>query len=271
MTMNTPPYPSLQHPPLVEVVCGFFFEPLPELKPLVIGLYWSERRKEYPQTDEQSALFDNTSSPPPIEWSLGPGPLRVLMTSEDQHFVLQIQQDRLYFNWRRRDEGDYPRFKDTQGGSGGMRSRALHEWGLFSGFCERELNTKPQLTHVEISKVNQLVGGQHWQDPQDLAALFPALQAFNALTDHQTEGMAFVVEQSTQFDVPLRTHCAWIKAQIDDKPRQHIAISHNLRAPTIPEALSPTLTAINDTINRAFFRLLSPSELHRFSRAGGEP
>jgi len=35
-------FPVLENPPIVEVVCGFVFEPI-DLDGLVLGVYWDER------------------------------------------------------------------------------------------------------------------------------------------------------------------------------------------------------------------------------------
>ncbi len=163
---------TLEHyeePPIVEVICGFRFESIPGLDPLTIGWFAQEVRERYPKREIRPALADGDSAPP-----LGVVPLRAWLTSANGSFLLQVQHDRFYLNWRRvRDEPSYPRFNDHDGNPG-ILSRALVELDAFQSFCATRLGHTVVVTETELAKVDHLRQGTHWGSRADLLALLPA-------------------------------------------------------------------------------------------------
>jgi hypothetical protein len=49
--------PILERPPIVEVVCGLVFDPLP-LDGMLLGVYWDERKDDFPKRSLQPPLVD---------------------------------------------------------------------------------------------------------------------------------------------------------------------------------------------------------------------
>jgi hypothetical protein len=85
--------------------------------------------------------------------------------------VLQIQHDRFYLNWRRRERA-YPTFSGIpERGIRGLKDRALEEFGRFSEFCERELRTRPLPNRIELAKVDLMSEGPDWKAGENLARL----------------------------------------------------------------------------------------------------
>lgn len=158
----------LDRPPIVEVVCGVTFSPVAGLDPVSTGVYWSTRRERFPTYQLQPALSESEE----VAFLPVP-PLRVWLISADDQFILQVQADRLYLNWRKRAE-QYPRFND-HGGREGLLTRTLSEFEALSEFCAGHLGGKPQPTGIELSKIDLLREGEHWTKFSDLAALLPWL------------------------------------------------------------------------------------------------
>jgi uncharacterized protein (TIGR04255 family) len=138
--------PDYENPPLNEISAGVQFEPLTQWQSRHVGQFWSEIRKEFPTTEDQLPIFEMEQPQilrlPPLR--------RTFLVSEDQNFVVQLQETRFIFNWRKRRDGDvYPRFEAFFG-------KFLHYWGLFSEFVQRERvgNLKP--TKYELSYINHI-------------------------------------------------------------------------------------------------------------------
>lgn len=156
---------KLSSPPIVEVICGVFFSPLPNFDPVVAGTYWQQRRADFPG----HSIHPAAGAPPGLV--IGTPPLRTwLISSNDGPFVIQVQADRFYLNWRRRGDA-YPRFSTEHG----LLERTLREFAMFTDFCQAELGTRPTPTSIELGKIDHLVQGVHWSDKDDLSVLLPSL------------------------------------------------------------------------------------------------
>jgi hypothetical protein len=165
----------LESPPINEVVCGFIFEPIKDLDPVLVGAYWSTRREEFPGKDIGPPIAD--AAIPVFGDKLM---IRTLLIGKAQAFLLQIQSDRFYLNWRRLND-EYPRFSDHDGQSSGILSKACAEFERFQSFCESHLGKKPTPARVELAKVDCLVEGRHWRDLGDLAKMLPAVKPLTSL------------------------------------------------------------------------------------------
>jgi uncharacterized protein (TIGR04255 family) len=103
--------PSYLHPPVNEVVCGIRFQLSPNFTLPYIGLLWSKFREKYPRVEHAAPI------------AVGPGQLlidtvtgvplpRVLFINKQDNQLVQFQQDRIYFNWRQRQDV-YPRYENV--------------------------------------------------------------------------------------------------------------------------------------------------------------
>lgn len=161
---------KLDAPPITEVACGFIFEPIADLDPIVIGTYWERRRDDFPAREFHPPIADGPLVFPNV-------PIRCWLVAADEIFLLQIQSDRFYVNWRRRG-ADYPRFSDHPGKAQGILSLALNEYAKFSAFCKSSLSTSPTLRTLDLSKIDYLIKGTHWDDLADLVSLIPWLKSY---------------------------------------------------------------------------------------------
>jgi uncharacterized protein (TIGR04255 family) len=251
-------FPTLERPPIVEVVCGVVFEPV-ELDGLVLGIYWDERKKDFPLRALQPALTDS------FEFVVGPAlPQRALLTSGDNVHVLQIQHDRFFLNWRATG-ASYPRFS-TRGAQVGLRDQFLREYELLSAFCSRRgMSLKPK--RVELSKIDVVGESKYWNGIDDLAKLLPITGTFThgegprgrefsiSFVEHDESG-PLVVSVNSMAEAPGGHVRA---ARIETRA------ARNLRH---EESLGGALDEANRHVNQAFFRLVNRSLLDRFGKEG---
>lgn len=112
--------PDYEQPPVIEVVIGLEFLPLPGLGAIgLVGL--RERwRALFPKAQEHVPIVSSGQPGIVIQGvglQIGGGalPLRLWMISENEDKLLQVQNDRLVLNWRRLEgtqaDGPYPRYK----------------------------------------------------------------------------------------------------------------------------------------------------------------
>ncbi len=155
-------------PPIVEVACGFLFEPIPHIDPVSIGAFWYRIRDRFPERALRSAVVDRGG---PILLGNVP-PLRTWMISASGETLLQVQQDRLYFNWRSVGP-EYPRFSSD----GGVGSQALAAFRELCDYLDKTFEVQPEVRAVEVLKIDMLERGVHWQDHADAARMLPVLAA----------------------------------------------------------------------------------------------
>ena len=122
MSKPASPLPDFSAPPLNEVVLGIQSDKLAITTPY-LGLFWQRIRSEYPTVEVQPALepqherFDEGLQAPMAGFRLldKPETPRCWFIDSSGNRVIQLQQDRLLVNWRRRDVQDvYPRYPDVR-------------------------------------------------------------------------------------------------------------------------------------------------------------
>ncbi len=130
-------------PPVNEVALGRTFLPRPDFLLPYYGVFWERVRSKFPKAEQAPPLFDPAVSVDPS--FLLP---RVWFIAEDGATLLQLQQDRMHFNWRQTDEAKaYVRFSRVQ-------EEFLREWGEFEK-CVPEATEQPlQPTGAELSYIN---------------------------------------------------------------------------------------------------------------------
>lgn len=142
---------SLRTPPIVEVVCGFMFDEIPSLDAMLVGKFWSSKSDAYPRRELKPPVRESSG----FTVLEGVGPIRCWLISARDEWVVQVQPDRFYFNWRKRGDS-YPRFGDHDGARG-VLSQALEEFGAFTAFCEKETQEQCRLGRIELTKIDDVV------------------------------------------------------------------------------------------------------------------
>lgn len=150
-TAVPPPLPSYKHPPVIEVSFGAIFNALNAMQSRHFGQFWAEHKDEYPNTEDCSPLLDVTNIQAQQLLLMDKPPLRRMMCySQGGQYVAQIQDSRLYLNWRRVKPGDeYPRY-------GEVHKRFQHLWSEFESFVEREEIGPLSVLRFELSYFNHI-------------------------------------------------------------------------------------------------------------------
>jgi uncharacterized protein (TIGR04255 family) len=141
--------PEYSTPPVLEVVAGVQFSPLAKLQTRHLGGFCERARKDFPITRDMPPLFDVPETPS-IEFLALPPLRRVFILSEDQNYVMQLQDTRFNFNWKRvKPDDPYPRF-------GTVFAKFQENWGAFSDYVDFE-NLGPIIPNrYELTYVNHI-------------------------------------------------------------------------------------------------------------------
>lgn len=161
---HTTELPSYNNPPLDEVACGCQFRTLDRVRLPHYGTFWDSLRKDFPTIVHVPPMFNGEGMPPLDSATSLPLP-RVWFLNEDESRLLQFQQDRLYFNWRKRNGAEYPRFEEI------YRS-FIENYTRLSTFASDMQLGPIQPTEFELSYINHLVKGEGWDKLEDFSKIF---------------------------------------------------------------------------------------------------
>jgi uncharacterized protein (TIGR04255 family) len=260
--MAQPEQPQkLEAPPIIEVVCGLFFPPVPSVDPIFVGGLQRELADEYPRHAIHAPVVDV-----PLSFMPGPGPLRSWLISKSDEWVLQLQPDRFYVNWRRRKISEYPRFND----SGGVLEKTLFEFTRFRKACKDRLGTDVMPATVELAKVDLIVEGEHWQDVQDLGRVVPLVADVGKFANSPGVELGLnIIDRDPAGITQVVSLSLSTESLLDGSPARALKIETRCAATVAsPEvdAVKSGFVELNRKANATFFGLLSPSELGRFKK-----
>jgi uncharacterized protein (TIGR04255 family) len=149
--------PGFSRPPIDEVVLSIQFAPPENFTTAHMGLFWRSIRSKYPTVTQQPKLppLFETFGTPPISGSavqfqamMAPPMPRFWFDNENGPDLLQLQQDRIIHNWRKREQEQiYPRY-------GAIRSRFESEVQAFVEFLEKEQLGELRVNQCEVSYIN---------------------------------------------------------------------------------------------------------------------
>lgn len=152
--------PYYRTPPLNEVSIGLQFEPLERLKIPHFGLFWDLIRKDFPVVEHAPPILSR--KPDVGEWPLP----RVWLIDDSDTQLVQLQADRINFNWRHQEGADpYPRFH-------AIAPRFFHLLGEFERFLAQAEIGIVLPTVAELTYINIFERGKEWNDAQGLAGVF---------------------------------------------------------------------------------------------------
>lgn len=246
---------ELAEPPIEEVVCGVVFAPLEFLDALEQGVYWNSVVDRFPKKQLQPPILDRDGFVPPSAVL----PMRSWLISEAEDLLIQIQHDRFYMNWRRRD-AQYPRFRDRQDAQG-LCTRALEELEHFRAFIRTRHAVDIEILRVELQKQDFLLRGKHWSDFRDLAQLLPVVDTFASI---QTTDKLGINLRMVESDEPGTTTLQ-IATRMDQEQRSTgVRLDFQCVSPLQGRSVREALEAANDRVNKMFFGLFAPNQWHRF-------
>lgn len=170
--------PSFRKPPVIETALSVQFQPLKRMSNAHLGLFWTRVRAMYPKLQDADPIepqIERFGSDlprarfPQLRIAASHPAARLRMSSEDGHMMLQFQNGRLVFNWRRLDGGrEYPRWAHVEPQFQG----ALRELEVFA---EAEQLGPIEPNQWEVTYVNHLVRGREWHDPADWQWVLPGV------------------------------------------------------------------------------------------------
>lgn len=145
---------KFKRPPVVEVVCGVLFTVPQPLKSSHVGAFWEQVRKEFPRVEDAAPLAAVVEEPgrttPEYQFTNMPPLRRSWLISGGGEHLIQLQEDRFLFNWKRAsDDTSYPSFLV-------VREHFEKHLAGFVAFCEKIGIGKPSYRQFELSYVNQI-------------------------------------------------------------------------------------------------------------------
>jgi uncharacterized protein (TIGR04255 family) len=173
--------PSFTNPPVAEVVLGAQLAQSWISGP-ALGALWDELRVEFPQLSSQPALQpinEQFDAGVVMQLQFGLPGVRDVLTSEDGARLVQIQADRIAYNWRKiAPDAAYPRYEAIIAPFEQLVDRVLQR-------CPDTAPHGQDITWAEVIYVNHIE-----TDPQADAHRFPErilnLAAFPVLTSDVT-------------------------------------------------------------------------------------
>jgi len=210
----------LAKPPIAEVACGIGFDAVSDLDPVLVGAYWAQGpvRERFPRRAVHPAIEESLPGRPGIVVTDGPPPQRAWLISADSTFVVQLQSDRFFLNWRWMG-GEYPCFKGREGGNLGVLERTLQEFASVSAYVQEVVGRPLTPRRVDVLKVDMLNEGTHWHDAADVAVMLPVMASlFMTGPFRQPEFTVILTEKVAGCTVRLSAQ------RLGREPTRHIRI-----------------------------------------------
>jgi len=222
--------PKYLEPPVVETVLALEFAPIENWGIPHFGLFWQRIRNEFPRFQVQPPLesqiesFHLPQSPPTAGLRLMSTPeVRCWFVDSDDKTLIQVQNNRFIYNWRKRgEEHAYPHYDEN------IRPRFERVWRLFREFVEAQPELGAvEIVQCEVTYVNQLEAGKGWDSADDVKDVFRCWSG--------STGGFLPAPETVGFNVRYRMP--------NDRGRLHIAMTPAVRNLDGVEILQLTLTA----------------------------
>lgn len=224
------PLPRFERPPVVETVLGVQFERLVDFSAAHAGWFWKTQlpeefrtAKEAPRLEDQFERFGDERVWAPVGGGLlfrpGMQPDRIQIVNSPGDRMVQIQDSRFIYNWRKKDIG-YPSYNVLLPEFQTMFER-------FRAFAREAMLPTVEPNQWEVTYVNQIPLGELWTSPGDWPRVVPGLftQSIPGLAEFESFGGE------------------WHLLLGHNRGRLHMALRHGRPMPDGPEAMMLTLTA----------------------------
>ncbi|CAB1078382.1 hypothetical protein D1AOALGA4SA_6124 [Olavius algarvensis Delta 1 endosymbiont] len=153
--------PDYKKPPVIEVVCGISFETIEKFRGPHLGLFWQKVRNKFPLCEHAQRL-----ELPPPEFDLKNYLPRTWFINEDKNMLIQLQNNKFFFNWRRiQQEEAYPRYKT-------IIIAFKTNLGIFNKFLEEENLGSVNPIKCELTYINHIPKGEGWDSLGDISGVF---------------------------------------------------------------------------------------------------
>jgi uncharacterized protein (TIGR04255 family) len=259
-------FPNFERPPINEVALSFQFAPLPKFRSAYVGLLWQRLRSEYPKASEQPALlpsFETFPTPDPLPFQFAPFSLppmpRFWFEESDGAHLLQIQQDRIVHNWRKREaEQDYPRYEV-------IRERFEKDLDRFVDFLRAEDLGEVRPNQCEVTYINAIEISKDTSVYQQLEQITPLWgghlpKSFSLEPETATLQSSFVLRDAEK---PFgRAHVTFAPGILTTENRPILRLEITVRARPSNDSITESfrlLDAERELVVRTFAAVTTPA------------
>ena len=261
---------TFRSPPVIEVALAVQFQPGVFDTTRILGQFWPLVREDYPRLEQQPALPPQTvefGPTPPVQVEMLPGPPapRFWFLTEGGERLLQVQPDRVIFNWRKTSDTDqYPRYRE-------LRPEFERHFNALLGLLTEEERSGLRPTWCEVTYVNHILGDNFGRSPS-LGEVLTVVedptpsQSLHELEDAQLL-QRFRLTGDSGSEPVGRLHVTTAPAvrNVDQRPLLALTLVARLRpAEATPEGALASLDRCRDVIVRGFRDLTMPSMHERW-------
>jgi uncharacterized protein (TIGR04255 family) len=272
MTVERPAdLPQFDNPPIDEVVLGLQYAPIPNWNDTSVARYRSAIETDFPTIQYQPRLDT------PVEQLTGltmmavfpagqPPPLgrTWLINSEDDE-VIQLQNDRFFFNWRHR-QTPYPRF-------GIVHQKFWQRYGQLKDVLQAEGLPLPQPQQVEITYINWIRGMSMPEFLLPASSTRLSLPMIEGFPEQQQWAASYLIRRGSTPIARLALQCSSAMRLLPDNPSgtepqfgvQFVLVA---RAPLPPAPTDEQITELmqvgRSAIVRVFNELTTPEAHDRW-------
>jgi uncharacterized protein (TIGR04255 family) len=271
--MEDSPLPEYESPPIIETVLGVQFVRLDGFTNAHLGAFWASLdRSEWPETSNAPSLEPQFERFEETAWAsfgsrftLTNDPSsRLQIRNADRNRMIQVQSNRLHFNWLGKDGDPYPSYEVVKDGFD-------RTYQMFAEFANKEGFGEIRPNQWEITYVNHILRGTVWQTPADWSRFFCLLGDVPGGSDVVAEGFAgrwrFVIPEKKG-----RLHVEWqqgAKDVEDGDKQQMVRLTFTARGPVSDDereqvTFSTGLDLGREAIVRSFKRFMSDEANRRW-------
>lgn len=176
--------PEYETPPVIETSIGLQFEGLSGYQSLDAASFHARIRDKFPRVEEHPPMDPAFETFGPRSSLLGTPQLQLIQAAiqpryfflnEDGSELVQLQRDRLFYNWRKRG-AEYPRYAH-------VRATLLQLLESFSSWASDESLGTPIPTQVEAVYVNAIPLVDSEGSGCGLSFIFPWLKGLRGMTE----------------------------------------------------------------------------------------
>jgi len=175
---------ELKTPPIYEVACGFHFDQINLSDPFQLNDYIQKLKSDGFTTLRMVRPIEVLNGGININFgdvSAKDQPYRLLLESTDGNFLIQIQHDKFFYNWKRSQaSSDYPSFSG-RGGRQGIKSLALKAFSEFKEAISRLHGKSIICNKVQLAKFDHFERKISSDDLTRISELVPMFRTFGKI------------------------------------------------------------------------------------------
>ncbi len=242
-------------PPVIETVLSVQFQRIKELQLQKMVLFWNDLRDRFPKLEVKFPLEDVVGSDPISPRIVVEPELRCWFISEDQSKLIQLQNNRFIFNWRKiTKQTSYVHYSAT-------REDFKNEWGNFRQFLFDNSLGMTKVSQCEVTYINHI----EINDQMKVSDVFPII---NKDTAQHYLSSPTTLNASFDFETPDKKNKVHIKTspafRLSDQKK---LITLDITARGVPEgfetnSLLKWFDAGREHVVRSFEDFTSP-QMHK--------